>query len=167
MQGIVVAVDPGLRACGVAVFLDGVLVRALAVPGGLGVRGPAAWRDLAERVRVSLHGVLHGAPPGLLVVETMKVYTQGPGDPSDLIELAGVAGAVVGALPAGWQVAGVSAATWNGQVPSKIRRARTRAWVEERGALGRVDLDTTARFQQDVWSAIGIGRYVVEGGRLG
>lgn len=117
-------------------------------------RGPAVWSALASGVAEWL-GV---APPGILLVETMKVYVVGKGDPADLIELSGVAGAVVGRLGT-WSAEGVRAADWNGQVPSHIRRQRTRAWVEQAGWLGRVDLATTQRFQEDVWSAVGIGRW--------
>jgi hypothetical protein len=101
---------------------------------------------------------------GTVILEEMEVHAHGTARPADLLELAGVGGAVVGALP-GWQAEGVLAKIWNGQLPSEIRRARTRAWVEEQGRLACVDLDTTARFQQDVWSAVGIGRWKTTGQR--
>lgn len=106
------------------------------------------------------------ALPGVVVVETMRAYVQGRADPADLMELAGVAGAIVGRLGAsGWSSEGVRAAEWNGQVPAPIRRNRTREWVDAQGWEARVDLDTTARYQQDVWSAVGIGRWRVTGRR--
>jgi hypothetical protein len=117
-------------------------------------RGPDVWAALAGGVAEWV-GV---APCGVLVVETMKIYLVGKGDPADLIELSGVAGAVVGRL-SGWRAEGVKAAEWNRQVPSHIQRQRTRAWVEAQGWIDRVDLRTTARFQEDVWSAVGIGRW--------
>ena len=160
VSGTLLSVDPGLRASGVALWYDGVLVRAGAVCGPDAGRGPAVWSALARGVEEWL-GV---APPGALVVETMKVYLAGKGDPADLLELAGVAGSVVGRLSA-WSAEGVRAADWNGQVPAHIRRTRTREWVEAQGWLDRVDLATTARFQQDVWSAVGIGRWRVTGRR--
>lgn len=112
------------------------------------------WAALAAGVEEWL-GV---APHGIVLVETMKVYVVGKGDPADLIELSGVGGAVVGRL-SGWTAEGVRASEWNGQVPAHIRRQRTRAWLEQAGWLDRVDLATTARFQEDVWSAVGIGRW--------
>ena len=124
------------------------------------LRGPGAWSILAHGVAEWVGDVA----PGVLLVEEMKVYVAGKGDPSDLIELSGVAGAVVGRL-VGWQAEGVKARDWNGQVPSEIRRARTRKWIEESGWLDRVDLDTTARFQQDIWSALGIARWKLSGVR--
>ena len=160
VQGTLVCVDPGLRACGLSLWYDGVLVRAGAVRGPTTGRGPAIWSALA----LDVEEWVGCAPPGVLVVEAMKVYLAGKGDPADLLELAGVSGAVVGRLPA-WSAEGVKAADWNGQVPAHIRRERTRAWVETQGWLDRVDLDTTARYQQDVWSAVGIGRWRVSGRR--
>ena len=154
VAGTCVTLDPGLRACGVALWYDGVLVRAGAVRGPGTGRGPAVWAELADGVA----RWVEPAPPGVLVVETMKVYVAGKGDPADLIELSGVAGAVVGRLAA-WRAEGVKAAEWNRQVPSHIQRQRSRAWVEQHGWIERVDLATTARFQEDVWSAVGIGRW--------
>jgi len=114
------------------------------------------WAGFAVGVRDAVSGV----EPGVVLTETMKVYVGGKADPDDLLELQGVAGAVVGVLGSvGWQAKGVLAREWNGTVPSEIRRERTKAWVEARGWVSRVDLKTTARFQQDVWSAVGIGRY--------
>ena len=156
------AVDPGLGAHGVALYDRGELVRAGSVRSPLPKaehRGPEAWRVLAEGV----HAWLAGVRPDLVLVETMKQYANGRADPDDLLELAGAAGAVVGrlALPA----EGVRAATWNGQVPPEVRRLRTAEWVQARGWWDRVNLDTTKRYQQDVWSAIAVGRWKVQGHR--
>jgi hypothetical protein len=153
-KGSLVCIDPGLRACGAALFVDGELVRAGAVRGPTVGRGPDVWAAYAGLVE----GWVGDAAPGALLVEQMKVYVQGKGDPDDLLELAGIAGAIVGRL-SGWTASGVRARDWNGQVPAPIRRARTQAWVQQCGWLDRVDLRTTARFQEDIWSAVGIGRW--------
>lgn len=121
------------------------------------------WRSLAASVVNWVEAGLADGESGVVLVETMKVYAQGRADPADLVELAGVSGAIVGRL--GWRAEGVRAAEWNGQLPSPIRRNRTREWVEAQGWDARVNLDTTARFQQDVWSAVGIGRWRVTGHR--
>jgi hypothetical protein len=162
--GTLVTLDPGKNACGVALWSGGELLVAGAVraPALAPKFGPQRWAALGVAVDLWL-----GAePPGVCVIETMKVYVKGKADPDDLLELAGVAGAVAGLLGMrGWAIAGVKASEWNGQVPSDIRRARTQAWVEARGWTPRVDLATTARFQQDVWSAVGIGKWCVTGAR--
>jgi hypothetical protein len=122
------------------------------------------WQALARGVETWLEA--NYSLPGVVLVETMKAYVQGRADPADLMELAGVAGAIVGRLgTSGWSSEGVRAAEWNGQVPAPIRRNRSREWVEAQGWVERVDLDTTARFQQDVWSAVGIGRWRITGKR--
>ena len=154
--------DPGQHACGVSLWRGPELVRAGAVrrPDAVDREGPGMWAAMAVLVELWLAG----SGVERLVVETMKQYAgTGRARPEDLLELAGVAGAVVGrlAIPA----VGAKAAEWNGQVPSAIRRARTQAWVTERGWSDRVNLNTTARFQQDVWSAIGIGRWWSTGRR--
>lgn len=161
--GWLLTVDPGLRACGVALWRDGELQSACAVRGVVEGRGPEAWRTLASGIGVWVEARVEEGEQGVVLVETMKVYAQGRADPADLVELAGVSGAVVGRL--GWRAEGVRAAEWNGQLPSPIRRNRTRDWVEAQGWNDRVNLDTTARFQQDIWSAIGIGRWRVTGHR--
>lgn len=161
--GLLLSVDPGLRACGVALWRDGELLRACAIRGGTEGRGPDVWRSLAASVVNWVEAGLADGESGVVLVETMKVYAQGRADPADLVELAGVSGAIVGRL--GWRAEGVRAAEWNGQLPSPIRRNRTREWVEAQGWNARVNLDTTARFQQDVWSAVGIGRWRVTGHR--
>ena len=151
--------DPGLRACGVALFYDGGLMRAAAVRGPKTGRGPPVWRAHGDAVAAWVGGF-----EGHLVIETMKVYTDAPGDPDDLLELAGIGGAVAQALSP-CPVEGVRAAIWNGQVPSAVRRERTARWVVDQGWFDRLDLNTTKRFQQDVLSAVGIGRWKITGQR--
>lgn len=150
--GSFLAVDPGLGACGLALFSGRVLVRAGAAVQQSERRGPDAWRRLALEVQAWL-GEL---PCDRVVVELMQDHGQFS---ADLLELNGVAGAVVATL--GKPAKGVLAAEWNGQVPSEVRRLRTAEWVAAQGWWSRVDLATTARFQQDVWSAIGIGRFEI------
>lgn len=161
---MMLSIDPGLRACGVALWsdtVDGELVWARALRGPKDGRGPALWAAYGRLVRDLFEDV---DPWGHLVIETMKQYVNGKADPDDLLELQGVSGAIVGVLSSrGWSVEGVLARDWNGQVPSKVRRARTQAWVESKGWTSRVDVRTTQRYQQDVWSAVGIGRWATSG----
>lgn len=150
-SGSFLAVDPGLGACGLALFSDGELLWAGAAVQDGEKRGPDAWRRLALEVQRRLPST-----PDRVVVELMQDHGQFS---ADLLELNGVAGAVVATL--GRPAKGVLAAEWNGQVPSEVRRLRTAEWVAAQGWWDRVDLATTARFQQDVWSAIGIGRFEI------
>lgn len=155
-SGSFLSVDPGLGACGLALFSDGVLVRAGAAVQRGERRGPEAWRQLALEVRAWLGD----RKVDRVVVELMQDHGRFS---EDLLELNGVAGAVVATL--GLPSKGVLAAAWNGQVPAEVRRHRTAEWVAESGWWDRVELDTTARFQQDIWSAVGIGRFEITGRR--
>jgi hypothetical protein len=152
-------VDPGLRGCGVGLFdaSTGALVEARYVEGPETGRGPAAWEAMASEVRAVFGYVL---TPGTVLVEVMKVYAAGHGksvNPADLIELAGVGGAIVGALGVdGWEADGVLARDWKGQVPKDIHTARTKAECARRGEGARVHLPA-ARLAHNVWDAVGLG----------
>jgi hypothetical protein len=154
------AVDPGKRACGAALYYGGELLRAAAVRGYRTGGGPEVWKFLGVGVAAWVGEVVVGR----LVVERMHHYTGSQVDADDLLELAGVSGAVVASLPR-WRAEYVFASDWNGQVPGPVRRERTQTWVAAQGWSARVDLNTTQRHQEDVWSAIGIGRWAVTGKR--
>jgi hypothetical protein len=84
-----VALDPGLRLCGVALFTDGVLTAAALVRNPVKtVRGPAAWFGMGDAVR----SWLGPRTVEVFVCEVPQVYRSTP-NPADLIELAGVDGA--------------------------------------------------------------------------
>src|SRR6266852_4660821 len=48
---VLLSIDPGKRACGVALFLDGRLFHAAYVTAYSNLEGPTAWRAIALRVR--------------------------------------------------------------------------------------------------------------------
>jgi hypothetical protein len=116
------AVDPGLRGCGVALFNDGQLQHAEYVIGSAaGVRA-GAWQPMAEAVR--LWATYRTLEDTTLVVELPQVYVRArsKGDPNDLIDLAAVVGALVAYFPVGATV--YLPAEWKGQVPKEIIHAR-------------------------------------------
>lgn len=105
---ILAALDPGLRCAGLAIFRDGVLqVAKLVKSPVLHERGPVAWLGMAGEVVAAI-------PPELrdvdrIVVESQQIYmvrrkkagVYGPStDPDNLIQLAGVNGAVVARVDA-------------------------------------------------------------------
>jgi hypothetical protein len=109
----VLAIDPGLRAVGVALFKDGALVRTEAVRGPPPpVRGPAVWSLLAasvyEWVNVPVAGPCH------VVVETMRYdHSSRKGSAEDLLEVQAVGAAIVGRLAADcWQAHEAPAHQW-------------------------------------------------------
>jgi hypothetical protein len=118
------AIDPGLRGCGVALFRDRFLVTAVYVanPNRTGA-DPKAWEDMAAAVRGRIRDGA-GADWVDLVLEFPRVY---PGvrrnDPNDLMQLAAVVGAIVGAMPESEPVA-FFPQEWKRQVPKKVMTAR-------------------------------------------
>lgn len=131
------AVDPGLRQCGVALFEGPALVAAwLARNCTKTERGPTAWTTMGESV---LESWLRRTPRrGLvldqLVVEVPQVYwgKRGGGKAADLIELAGVVGAVAVSMPVRTRKHFLPR-EWKGQTPKPVhnRRVLKRLDVEE------------------------------------
>lgn len=118
MIGVALVVDPGLRGCGVSIWVDGMLVWAGYVlsPCKPPVRGPAAWRAMARAVRDT-----YPLAADWLVVELQQDDSR-VAVADDLRQLSGVVGAltglydeadVVGYLPGEWSL-----------VPKEIRHAR-------------------------------------------
>jgi hypothetical protein len=116
-----VAVDPGLRHLGVAIFFNGILYDVLLVKNPQLGRGAEAWygytrakTDLPSSFREIIEGADH------LVVEMQQVYRRGPGDPNDLLQVAGVAGVVVGLANLDARVTGYLPREWKGQVQKDV-----------------------------------------------
>lgn len=165
--GYLLTVDPGLRAVGVALWKDGALLHAGAVRGPPPpARGPAVWRMLALDVTDYLwQNADDGFNPdhtlGVVVTETMR-YSHGSkkGSAEDLLEVQGVAGAVVGLLAGyGWQADEAPAHAWKGQVPRDVMAGRIEAWVYERGWADRLVRSSRATETNDAMHAVGIGKW--------
>lgn len=167
-RGYLLAIDPGLRCVGVALFKDGVLVRAGAVRGPPPpVRGPAVWSLLAQAVESWLERVQTVPPvrhplldPGILVVETMR-YDHGSkkGSAEDLLEVQAVGAAVVGRL-AGWSAHEAPAHVWKGQTPRDIFAARVEKDLRADPAEWvKVEVPSRATELNDAMHAVGIGRW--------
>ena len=123
----VLAIDPGLRVCGVAELTGGVLTRAvLVVSPEKTARGGPAWVAMARAVAAAVSS--WGAPWGVLVVESPQQYDAAHCrvDRADLSELSAVAGALCAVL-GGSEVRTPAPRTWKGQVPKDVHNARTLA----------------------------------------
>lgn len=156
------AVDPGLACLGWSFWLLNtsepcLLLRAGFLPPVEG-RGPRAWQAAARALVDTIPGT--SPEPDLVVVETMQLYARGKGGPGvadDLLELQGVAGAVIGSFPEA-EVLGVLPSEWKGQVTKAVTLARVRAWLEaEDYSLGTVRWPQAPRLHHNVADAIGIG----------
>lgn len=124
---MIIAIDPGLRHCGVALGEESpmrLLKRAELVLNPEQVeRGPRAWVAMCRSVLqwAGPYGTTHQ-----LIIEVPRIYPrsdQRKGDLNDLLELAGV----VGAIATQWaSVKFYYPAQWKGQVPKKIMTERIR-----------------------------------------
>lgn len=153
-MSILLAIDPGLRGCGAAVFHDGVLFEASYVrsPAKTG-NGPKAWRAMAEAVRIFSRGLIIDD----LVLEVPQVYVRGKGDPADLIDLAGVDGAIVGrVMPA--REHGYKPREWKGAVPKDVHHARIRKTLSE-NELRLLENSAPPSLRHNVLDAIALGKW--------
>ncbi len=115
----VLAIDPGLRHCGVAVSDNGRLVACglVASPDKRG-RDGVAWAAMAKAVRgwAAEHG-----PFERVRSETPQVYLPGHQkkrvDPADLLQLQGVVGALCMAFDT---VETIQPYAWKGQLPKDV-----------------------------------------------
>ncbi len=133
-EGLLLAIDPGVRGCGVALFRDSELSQAVYVAGHGEAQRAEGWIAMADAVREFIGERIVAQ----LVLELPQVYraVRSKGDPNDLTELA----AVVGALAASFRNAQQKVflpAEWKGQVPKAImhERALERLSPEEFGRI--------------------------------
>lgn len=156
---MILAIDPGIRGCGAAVF-DGTAlhwagyVRNTATTGN----GPFECASMADAVAREL--VTHTVTR--LVLEWPQIYRagKGKGDPNDLLCLAGVDAAL-----AGWFRAPgthVRPRAWKGTIDGDklIKRIKMRVTPAERLCV----VLPCPSLEHNVWDAIGLGLWAV--GRL-
>lgn len=164
MSELLATLDPGLRACGIAVFRDSTLVAA-GLPRNPQQRGRGGqtWFAMSLSVRLWLHerGFV---TLRRVIAECPQVYTAGKakGDPNDLIELAGVVGAVLGQADCD-DIATVSPREWKGTLDADVMTERIRERLTATEAE-RIDPDVPEHLQHNTLDAIGIGLHVL--GRL-
>lgn len=155
---ITVAIDPGLRASGCAVFKSKTLVRAAAVLNpNKKDRGLQAWIDMAVEVKDWLGGVLGWAgvvPVDALVIESQQIYRGFKANPDDILQLTGVSAACAMGIPAVKYVSYLPR-DWKGQVPRTVysNRVWSKLTDEEREAVEPCSKDA----MHDVTHAIGLG----------
>ena len=154
--GLVVAVDPGLRACGVSVWVGKTLTRAALVKNPeTTLRDMTAWRTMGKAVVAWLGPV---GPLRVLVCEKPQVYAgrRAGGDPDDLMQLVGVDGALSVLLDAGAYVTYLPR-TWKGTVPKDIhvKRIEAKLTPQEVAAIEKC----APSLRHNILDSIGIGLY--------
>jgi hypothetical protein len=153
------SIDPGLRGCGAAYAVDGIVRRAGYVVGekSTAVVRASAWEAMAKATRRWLP--TDDVAEGELIIELPQVYRSGHQvgrksgtNPNDLIELAAVVGAIQACL--GLPTTVYLPAEWKGQVPKEIvhERARKRLSSEEIVAIEQ-ELPR-AGLAHNVWDAV-------------
>ena len=155
-----IAVDPGLRGCGVAVFCARSLswARYVENPAKSG-RGPEAWGAMSRAIhtQVQKNGPL---PPFTYFFEIPQVYPGVPEtDANDLIDLAGVVGAIVGQEDV--HVAWCHPRAWKGQVPKRVMNERVKKKLQ---AEENSNFFSVGALDHNTWDAVGLGLYYL--GRL-
>lgn len=165
-----VAIDPGLRGCGAALFIDGLLAKAdyVTCPTKL-TRGYAAHALMAANLRLWVHEAAGSTTWfDTFVVELPRIYphaAQQKGDSNDLLDVAAVGAAFMGisyfdlksaddASILLQHMVSVFPAEWKGQVPKDVmnRRVLAKLTEEERGLVGDAGAKT-----HNTLDAVGIG----------
>lgn len=161
---MLVAVDPGINGCGVAVFERQLLTRAFYCKNDC----PKAQKDHYYRAAAMAAAVwditvaLKPCPQSL-IVEYPRVYRagKGKGNPSDLLLLTAVGGALaVLAYRQGVpHIQTVEPEQWKGQLPKEISHARILATLTSQEKCNIVACAQS--YMHNVLDAIGIGLWRV------
>ena len=149
---MIIAIDPGVRMCGVALFHD-------SDDGDPETRAGRLYHARWVPVR-NLHLFAHDAE---LVVEMPRIYRgsgQQKGDLNDLLDLATVVGYCEGIFHGSHRR--VFPAQWKGQVPKKIMNARVLSRLDD---VEKAAIVSVGAKDHNILDAIGIGLWAL--GRLG
>ena len=165
----VIAVDPGIRGCGVALFGDGKLLACEYV------RNPVkkgadfdAVQALAKAVEAWLCRQPHiytrdGDDTTRAVLEFPQVYTasKSKGDNNDLLPLAAVDGAIVALL--GCPAERVAPRDWKGTMAHEavVHRVASRLDYAETEILSAAEMRAGKTYGHNVTDAVGIGLHAV------
>lgn len=150
-QRNILAIDPGLRVLGAALFIKGKLAQAHVIKNPCKTeRGPKAWVAMANAVITEV-----GRQVDDCVVELMQLYAKGKAKPDDLMQLYGVAGAIVHASNASYYE-GYLPKEWKSNVPKNIHNKRVLEKLEGR-ELHCLPPDSS--FLHNAIDAVGIGLF--------
>ncbi len=149
---ILVSIDPGVKACGVAVFKDGILISAKYVE-----RKDRCPKALAAAVWDYVTEELPRDCIDLVIVERPRTYggRASRGDTNDLLDLSIVVGALLVAIGGEYRL--VYPADWKKQVPKEIMIARIKSKLSE-SELDNIIFCRGSKMH-NVWDAIGIGLF--------
>lgn len=154
---ILLAIDPGIRGTGAAIFDGSTLIRVAYV-----VNPFAAGNQAGEAAAMGRAVVEWAGAVDVVVTEWPRVYAtriragQSSGDPNDLLALAGVDAAV--AVLVGARSASYCPSEWKGQLPKDVMGARilSRLTAAEQSLVMAV---TPAYKRHNAVDAIGVGLF--------
>lgn len=158
---MLIAIDPGLRNIGLAIFDRGELQDACLVRETTNPRSAYDHSQVVEALKSRLPCLDPGTEG---VIEQPQIYRTAHqrGSQSDLIDLASVVGAVAEALAQrGVRSTYVLPRTWKGQLSKEISEGRSRKLLNS-DERERINLPTQAGLRHNVWDAIGIGLWAVK-----
>ncbi len=157
---IYIGVDPGTRLCGVAWERDERRAAYVVRSKALSLESRAI--DMAAQIADGLPMRQGERPTAVACVEFPRFYgtAKSKGDPNELVDLAGVAGVVLGALAARLRLVPAMPypRTWKGSTPKEIHHERLARdfphWVEP------VERSTSKSMQHHVWDACGLLEWI-------
>lgn len=157
---MLVAIDPGLRAAGVARFEDELLVACDCVREDYG-EGPTQWTAMAAAVSEWI-----GDDVDELAIEYMVTRPDRSDVHDDLIQLSQVSGGIYALVGAETTVA-VPPSNWTKNRPKRVnhRRVRKRLNEAETAVLEHALAGVYKTNRKEVLDAVGIGLYLLD--RLG
>jgi hypothetical protein len=159
-----VSIDPGKHACSIACWHDYTLVHAAWIENlfrrDQGKERADSWGDLGKRVADVIGTELGSSAPISLIVEVPQIYP-GPRreDPNDLIDLAGVLGAIIGVTRAS-VVWSPFPRQWKGQAPKEVTQQRVEAKLSDL-EKGMIEWPAS-RLRHNVYDAIHLGIVYLE-----
>jgi len=155
----IISIDPGLEKVAFAVWDDAGKLRSAGLViyrHGPGKERVEKWRNIAEATALTT-GLSMG--DNRLVAEIPQVYQDKKTDPNDLIDLAGIVGALAGKLSGTVEWSPLPR-EWKGQIPKEITQKRV---------LKRLAADEMERIQwpikslaHNVYDAIHLGLVYLE-----
>lgn len=167
-RGVLIALDPGLRKAGLAIYQDGSLSHALTVRShceddDVATAAAAMARSCADAVG---GWALPYGSPATWVVETQQHYA-GKSVAADLVALTTATGWILGVCV--WpnsRVHLVLPRVWKGQLKKEIVRSRVQAILnaDELAAFRLPDgrrQGTADRASHDAWDAVALGAWAL------
>ncbi len=155
----IIAIDPGTRLCGYAVFDGGEPVAA-----GV-VKSSAA--TVEGRAIEMAYDIPYGISVNVVVVERPVIYPDRKERDSDIVDLAVTAGVVSGAFtascldtPGALELIMPTPREWKGSTPKAIHNERTKAACP--AAVALIEKSVPKGQRNHVWDAVGLALWQME-----